>query len=225
MLTLDGRPVAATGSLLDTCRAAGVELAAFCHDARLSPGGHCRACLVEADGRCVPACTTPARAGTAVITHSPRLQAYRRDLGELMLTESQPQGSVHDQLTQWGATGTRYPTPKSAAEPSTPESAAERSTPESAAGPSTPESAAVGRRQRPPAGEREPGMAELAEEERARAGCAGERAAEPTHGWPPSPAAPNDLWGRLPKTSPERHAYAPGSPRRTHRPWHAGART
>jgi len=35
------------------------------------------------------------------------------------------------------------------------------------------------RRQRPPAGEREPGMAELAEEERAGAGCTGERAAEP----------------------------------------------
>ncbi len=45
------------------------------------------------------------------------------------------------------------------------------------------------RRQRPRGGEREPGMAELAEQERAGAGCAGERAAEPL----PRPGAPRRI--------------------------------
>ncbi len=108
MIILDGRPVPARGSVLDTCRAAGIELDAFCHDDRLSEGGHCRACLVEVEGRCMAACTTPARDGMTVVTVSERLLAYRRDLGDLMLAESRPSGAVIDALARWGAGGTRY---------------------------------------------------------------------------------------------------------------------
>jgi formate dehydrogenase alpha subunit len=108
VITVDGRPVPARGSLLDSCRAAGLELPAFCHDDRLSAGGHCRACLVEADGRLVPACTTPAHEGMTVATGSERLREYRRDLAELMLAESQPQSWVGALLAGWGADGRRY---------------------------------------------------------------------------------------------------------------------
>jgi formate dehydrogenase alpha subunit len=108
MMTLDGHPVAARGTLLEACRAAGVEIAAFCHDERLSAGGHCRACLVEADGRLVAACTTRARDGALVVTDSERLRGYRRDLGELMLAESRPGGWVGEMLEHWGARGDRY---------------------------------------------------------------------------------------------------------------------
>ena len=114
MLTVDGRPASARGTLLETCRDAGIELPSFCHDDRLSAGGHCRACLVEADGRWVPACTTPARDGAKVVTDHPRLEAYRRDLGELMLAESRPAGIVGETLARWGADGARYGTPASA---------------------------------------------------------------------------------------------------------------
>lgn len=110
MLTLDGRPVLAQGSLLESCRAAGVGLDAFCHDDRLSSGGHCRACLVEVDGRFVAACTTLARDGMVVATRGERLEEYRRDLGELMLSESQPAGPVGETLARWGARGERYAT-------------------------------------------------------------------------------------------------------------------
>ncbi len=111
MLTVDGRPVPARGSLLESCHAAGVRLPAFCHDDRLSTGGHCRACLVEADGRFVAACTTPARAGMKVSTGSERLRDYRRDLAELMLSESRPRGWVGAVLADWGADGRRYGAP------------------------------------------------------------------------------------------------------------------
>ena len=59
MMRLNGREVAAIGTLLDTCHAAGVDLPAFCHDPHLSTGGHCRACLVEQDDRLVAACRAP----------------------------------------------------------------------------------------------------------------------------------------------------------------------
>src|SRR5690349_979500 len=109
MIALNGRQVEARGSLLETCRAAGVEVAALCEDSRLSPGGHCRSCIVEADGRFVAACSTPAAAGMTVRTDSEALRDYRRDLGELMLAESVPLGQAHAIVASWGAAGERYP--------------------------------------------------------------------------------------------------------------------
>ncbi len=108
MLTLDGRPVDARGSLLEVCRRAGAEVPAFCADDRVAPGGHCRACLVEADGRFVAACTTPARDGMNVHSDGERLRAYRRDLGELTACEASARGRVGDTLAALGVTGERY---------------------------------------------------------------------------------------------------------------------
>jgi len=108
MMRVDGVEVAARGSVLEACRAAGVAVPAFCHDPRLSRGGHCRSCMVEAGGRLLPACTTPARDGLEVTTGGERVLAYRRDLGELMLAESSPGREVGVALAAWGADGTRY---------------------------------------------------------------------------------------------------------------------
>jgi formate dehydrogenase major subunit len=108
MITIDGRQVDARGSVLDACRAAEAHVPAFCADDRLTPGGHCRSCLVSMDGRMVAACTTPARDGAAVETDSARIAAYRRDLGELMISESSPRGSVGAVLDAWGVDGSRY---------------------------------------------------------------------------------------------------------------------
>jgi formate dehydrogenase major subunit len=109
MLTVDGTHVTAASSVLDACRRAGADVPAFCHDDRLGAAGHCRACLVEVDGRVVAACTTAARSGQTVVTQSARLREYRRDLGELMLSEAQPAGEVGRALATLGATGARYP--------------------------------------------------------------------------------------------------------------------
>ena len=100
-----------TGSgvtVLDACRAAAAHVPTLCHDDRLAPGGHCRACLVEVDGHHVPACTTPLRDGSVIRTHTPALEAYRRDLGELMLAEASPRGRAAELCHAVGATGERY---------------------------------------------------------------------------------------------------------------------
>ncbi len=108
-MLIDGRPAASpAGTVLDACRAAGIELPAFCADSRLGAAGHCRACLVEVDGRTVPACLTASHAGQTVTTNSPRLCAYRRDLGELVAAEANPGGAVGASLRTLGVTGTRY---------------------------------------------------------------------------------------------------------------------
>ncbi len=108
MMRIDGREVPARGTLLDACRAAGAGVPAFCADDRLSAGGHCRSCMVEVDGEVVAACTTPARDGAEVRTDTPSLRAYRRDLGELMVSESAPGGAVGRTLSLWGVDGARY---------------------------------------------------------------------------------------------------------------------
>jgi formate dehydrogenase major subunit len=101
MMRVDGREVAARGTLLEACRAAGAEVPALCHDDRLSRGGHCRSCLVEVNGRCVAACTQPAREGLDVRTQSAKLAAYRRDLGELMRAEAEPRREADAALRAW----------------------------------------------------------------------------------------------------------------------------
>ena len=107
-LRLDGRAVEGQGTVLDICRAEGVFVPTFCHDDRTTKGGHCRACLVEIDGRLAPACTTTAPPGANVETDTERLRAYRRDLGELMSAEATPGGSVAAVLEGFGVTGERY---------------------------------------------------------------------------------------------------------------------
>jgi formate dehydrogenase alpha subunit len=108
VITVNGKPVPAHGTLLDACRAAGAEVRALCHDERLSNAGVCRSCLVEVNGYVVAACTTPARDGAEVRSDTERLRAYRRDLGELMLSEASPRGPVAEALAAWGADGSRY---------------------------------------------------------------------------------------------------------------------
>jgi formate dehydrogenase major subunit len=108
MLSVNGTATTAEGSVLDACRRAGATVPAFCQHDRTTPGGHCRACLVEVDGRAVAACTTPARDGSEVQTATPRLVAYRRDLGELMRAEASPGGVVGEVLAQLGVRGERY---------------------------------------------------------------------------------------------------------------------
>ena len=115
-MKVDGRPVTATTTVLAACRAAGADVPALCGDERVSRGGHCRACIVEVNGRMVAACTTPARDGQEVVTDTPRLRAYRRDLGELMLAESTT-GALADTLRGWGCDGARYPRDPARAEP------------------------------------------------------------------------------------------------------------
>lgn len=108
-LHVNGREVDATGSLLATCANAGVDVPTLCFDERTSVGGHCRACMIEVDGRMVAACATPARAGMRVETETEALRDYRRDLAELVSSEADAQGAAAALLRRCGADGSRYP--------------------------------------------------------------------------------------------------------------------
>ncbi|MEO6397690.1 MAG: 2Fe-2S iron-sulfur cluster-binding protein [Tepidiformaceae bacterium] len=81
---LNGISTAAAGSILDTLLAEGVELPHLCKDDNLPPIGACRTCLVEADGRILAACATPAANVRVVETESPRVRELRRSV--LLLT-------------------------------------------------------------------------------------------------------------------------------------------
>lgn len=76
-------------TIFDVARASGRAIPALCHMEGLSSAGACRLCLVEVEGipRLLPSCTTPARDGMAVTTHSETLAHNRRMALELLFSE------------------------------------------------------------------------------------------------------------------------------------------
>lgn len=106
---VDGREVDADGTVLDAVARAGASVPTLCFDPRTSLGGHCRACLVDVDGKLVAACTTPVRNGARIATDTDALRAYRRDLAELVLSEADAGGRAGEWIAACGADGSRYP--------------------------------------------------------------------------------------------------------------------
>lgn len=76
-------------TLLEVARANNKYIPALCYMEGLSAVGACRLCMVEVQGvaRLAPACTTPVQEGLSVTTDSPKLQAYRKIVLELLLSE------------------------------------------------------------------------------------------------------------------------------------------
>lgn len=90
-LSVDGRKVEVEegASVLDAARRAGVYVPTLCYQPDLSPFGGCRMCAVEIEGvRGFPtSCTTPAEPGMVVRTDTEKVQAMRKGVLELLLTE------------------------------------------------------------------------------------------------------------------------------------------
>ncbi|MHB8085129.1 MAG: molybdopterin-dependent oxidoreductase [Dehalococcoidia bacterium] len=76
-------------TVLDVCKANGVDLPTLCHYKGLTDVGACRMCLVEIEKErnFVPACTHPASDGQVVKTSNEKLEKYRRLILELLFTE------------------------------------------------------------------------------------------------------------------------------------------
>ena len=85
---IDGQPgdVAAGATILDACRAAGVDIPTICYLETLTPVNACRICVVEVAGARVlaPACSRQAEAGMKISTGSPRVRLSRRLVLELL---------------------------------------------------------------------------------------------------------------------------------------------
>ncbi|HEY3377602.1 MAG TPA: NADH-dependent [FeFe] hydrogenase, group A6 [Armatimonadota bacterium] len=88
-LTINGKQVTATAgqTLLQVCRAQGIDIPTLCYMEDLFPSGACRMCVVEVEGvrGLVPSCAFPAADGQVVSTHSPRARRARKTIVELLL--------------------------------------------------------------------------------------------------------------------------------------------
>lgn len=103
-LTIDGEQVAvsAGATILDACRAAGVEIPTLCHGPTLTPANVCRVCMVEVDGSrvLVPSCSRMVEDGMAVATQSDRAVHSRRLVMELLGSASELDRADHE-VSEW----------------------------------------------------------------------------------------------------------------------------
>jgi predicted molibdopterin-dependent oxidoreductase YjgC len=87
-ITLDGRPVVvpAGSTILDACRAEGIDVPTLCFLESLTPVNACRVCVVEVTGSrvLVPACSRRVEAGMEVQTGSQRVRHSRKLVLELL---------------------------------------------------------------------------------------------------------------------------------------------
>ena len=91
-LTIDSKEVAFSEgeTLLEVAERHHKEIPTLCYDTRLEPFGGCRLCIVELEGARNPvaSCTTKAAPGMVVRTATEKLEAYRKTLVELVLSEN-----------------------------------------------------------------------------------------------------------------------------------------
>jgi NADP-reducing hydrogenase subunit HndD len=87
-LEIDGRAVRVPegSTLLDACRAEGIDTPTLCYLETLTPVNACRVCVVEVEGSrvLVPSCARKAEAGMVVATDSERVRTSRRMVLELL---------------------------------------------------------------------------------------------------------------------------------------------
>src|SRR5262245_45057365 len=87
-IEIDGQPgdVAAGATVLDACRAAGVDIPTLCYLETLAPQNACRVCVVEQAGArvLVPACSRKVESGMKIATASERVRLARKLVLELL---------------------------------------------------------------------------------------------------------------------------------------------
>jgi formate dehydrogenase alpha subunit len=90
-VTIDGITTAASAGMtvFETAQKAGIVIPTLCHHPKLPPFGGCRLCIVRIEGfpRPVTSCTTPVRDGMIVITSSDEINALRKTMLQLLLSD------------------------------------------------------------------------------------------------------------------------------------------
>jgi predicted molibdopterin-dependent oxidoreductase YjgC len=119
-LTIDGAAVSvpAGSTILDACRAQGIDTPTLCYAENLTPVNVCRVCVVEVAGSrvLVPACSRRVEAGMDVRTDSNRVRHSRKMVLEFLGSSvdvslagpAQPDGSIGAWMERYGADPTRY---------------------------------------------------------------------------------------------------------------------
>jgi predicted molibdopterin-dependent oxidoreductase YjgC len=123
-LSVDGTTVevADGATILDACRAAGIETPTLCYADTLTPVNVCRVCVVEVEGAraLVPACSRRAEKGMVVHTDSERVRLSRRLVLELLASSVDLSLAPDAQryLAEYGARPERFgPAPATVAQP------------------------------------------------------------------------------------------------------------
>ena len=105
-VSIDGETVQVSegSTILDACRAEGVDTPTLCYLDNLTPVNACRVCVVEVEGArtLVPACSRPVEAGMVVSTDSDRVRHSRRLVLEF-LASSVDLSLGGDDLNRWMA--------------------------------------------------------------------------------------------------------------------------
>jgi predicted molibdopterin-dependent oxidoreductase YjgC len=114
-LTIDGQEVRVPEgtTILQACRARGIEIPTLCFLETLTPVNVCRACVVEVDGSrvLVPACSRQVEAKMVVHTSSDRVRHSRRLVLELLGSSvdlSLASADVRRWLDEYGARPERF---------------------------------------------------------------------------------------------------------------------
>jgi len=113
-LTVDGRAarVPEGATILDACRALGVDVPTLCQADNLTPVSACRVCVVELQGSrvLVPACSRRVEPGMVVHTDSPRVRTARKVVLELLASsvDASLTGAVAAWLPRYGGDPARF---------------------------------------------------------------------------------------------------------------------
>lgn len=117
-LAIDGRPVEAPdgATILEACRAAGIDTPTLCYLETLTPVNVCRVCVVEVEGSrvLVPACSRKVEPGMSVSTDSERVRLSRRLVLEFLGSSvdlSRASGDLRRQAERYGACPERFGPP------------------------------------------------------------------------------------------------------------------
>jgi predicted molibdopterin-dependent oxidoreductase YjgC len=119
-LTIDERAVTVHegDTLLDACRAAGVDTPTLCFADNLAPVNACRVCVVELAGSrvLVPSCARRAEEGMVVSTDSPRVRLARKLVLELLgsSVDLSTAPAIAAYNARYGADPTRFGAPQRA---------------------------------------------------------------------------------------------------------------
>jgi predicted molibdopterin-dependent oxidoreductase YjgC len=129
-LTIDGRQVTvpAGSTILDACRAEGIDTPTLCFAENLSPVNVCRVCVVEVTGSrvLVPSCSRRVEPGMEVQTDSERVRHSRRLVIELLRSSvdvhlagpAAPDGTLAAYAERYGADPDRFgPAAETVAQP------------------------------------------------------------------------------------------------------------
>jgi predicted molibdopterin-dependent oxidoreductase YjgC len=113
-ITIDGQlaRVPSTMTILDACRAHGIDTPNLCYLENLTPVNVCRVCVVELAGArtLVPACSRRVELGMDIKTDSPRVRLARKMVLEFLgsSVDLSTTPSAHEYSSRYGADSGRY---------------------------------------------------------------------------------------------------------------------